>query len=84
MPRKQKPVVDQDAIDTILMEELSVQDQELKPTARLIEDLAADPEATTHIAIRLEDELEIPIPTGAEEKFITIQDIYDCIRRATR
>ncbi len=67
MPRKQKPLVDQDAIDTILMEELSVQDEELKPTARLIEDLGADPEATTYITIRIEDELEIPMPLGAEE-----------------
>lgn len=82
MPRKSKPPANQEAIDVILMEELGVQDDELKPAARLIEDLGVDPEDSTYIAVRLEDELEIQTPDGAEDKFITIQDIYNCIRRA--
>lgn len=39
MPKKPQPAIDQDAIGAILIEELSVQDEELKPDARLIEDL---------------------------------------------
>lgn len=83
MHKKLKPAIDQSAIDEILIEELGVQDEELKPTARLIQDLGADPEAPTYIVVRLEDELDLSIPEGAEEKFITVQDIYNCIRRAT-
>jgi acyl carrier protein len=62
MPKKLEPAIDQSAIDEILIEELGVQDEELKPTYRLIEDLGADPEAPTYIVVRLEDELD-PSPT---------------------
>lgn len=84
MAKKQKSPVDQQAIDAILMEELSVQDEELKPDARLVEDLKADPDDVTYIVVRLEDELGIVIPDGAEDEFITIKDIYDCIARTKR
>jgi acyl carrier protein len=84
MAKKTKPPIDQDAIDEILIEELSVQDEQLVPTAKLIEDLGADPEDLTYIAVRLEDELDIQITPGAEDKFLTVQDIYNSIRRATR
>ena len=84
MAKKTKPPIDQDAIDAILIEELSAQDEQLVPTARLLEDLGADPEDLTYIAVRLEDELDIQVTPGAEDKFLTVQDIYNCIRRATR
>jgi acyl carrier protein len=83
MPKKLKPTINQSAIDEILIEELDVQDEELKPGARLIEDLGADPDTPTYIVVRLEDELNLSISEGAEEEFITVQDIYNCIRRAT-
>ena len=82
MAKKTKPAIDQDAIDAILIEELSVQDEQLVPTARLIEDLGADPEDFTYIVVRLEDELDVQITPGQEDKFLTVQDIYNCIRRA--
>lgn len=82
MSRKKQPPNHTDAINLILIEELGIQsEEELIPSAKLL-DLGAEPDDTAYIAVRLEDELELTIPDGAEEKFITVQDVYDCVLRA--
>jgi acyl carrier protein len=68
-------------VDSILIEELGIQnDEELVPSLE-IQALNPDPDDLVYIVVRLEDELEITIPDGAEEKFKTIKDIYDCVER---
>jgi acyl carrier protein len=85
MARKRKIPDHRETIDAILIDELDIEcDDILVPSARLIEDLNGDADAPVYIAVRLENELEIELPDGAEEKFITVKDVYDCISRIAR
>ena len=78
MARK-KQTDHKESIDAILIEELDIDRHELLvPNARLA-DFNADDDTLAYIAVRLEDELEIELPDGAESKFITVADVYNYI-----
>lgn len=70
-----------ETVDNILIEELGIEnDEDLKPSLE-IQTLTTDPDDLVYIVVRLEDELDIIMPDDAEEKFKTVQDIYNCVDR---
>lgn len=83
MPPKKKPALAdyKETVDTILIEELGIENDEDPIPSLEIKYLNPDPNDLVYIVVRLEDELEIIIPDVAEETFKTIQDIYNCVDR---
>lgn len=86
MPPKKKPALAdyKETVDTILIEELGIEnDEDLTPSLE-IKNLNPDPDDLVYLVVRLEDELQIVFPDSTEEKFKTIQEIYDCVDRLLR
>jgi len=85
MSTKKKPSDRKEEIIPILIEELDIEDETLLSPSARIADLQDDPdEALAFITARLEDELEIAIPDGAEMKLATVQDIYNLVARVSQ
>ncbi len=51
--------------------------------ARLIEDLKVDSLDTLDLIFRLEEEFHIEIPTEAELRFVTVQDVINFVQEKT-
>jgi acyl carrier protein len=85
MARRKPTAEDQkEIIDLILSEELELEAYDsLLPSAKLAS-FDPDPDAIAFIIVRLEDDLLITIPDGAEEKLVTVKDVYDCVARIAR
>jgi acyl carrier protein len=65
----------------LLVDELGVAKNEVKPEAKLIADLGADDLDTVEIVMRLEEEFGIEIPDEDAIKFHTVRDIADYIAK---
>ncbi|MBI5833465.1 MAG: acyl carrier protein [Armatimonadetes bacterium] len=63
-----------DRIRDIVVEELSVNADQVTPTARFMEDLGADSLAIVEMIMKIEEELEVEIPDEEAEKLATVAD----------
>lgn len=72
-----------DRVRKILVDQLDVSEEEIVPTASLVNDLKADSLDIVEIVLRLEDEFTIDIPDEDQEKITTVQDIVDYIDKKT-
>ncbi|HIK33863.1 MAG TPA: acyl carrier protein [Oscillatoriales cyanobacterium M59_W2019_021] len=70
-------------VQKIVVDQLEVQPEEVKPEANFINDLGADSLDTVELVMALEEEFEIEIPDEAAEKILTVQDAIDYISRET-
>lgn len=61
-------------IRDIVVEQLSVSPDQVKPDARLAEDLGADSLDIVEMIMKIEEELEIEIPDEEAEKLSTLAD----------
>jgi acyl carrier protein len=85
MRSKKKPRDRRDEIIPILIEELDIEDEALLTPSARIADLHDDPDdALAFITARLENELELEIPDGAEMKLVTVQDIYNLVAKVSQ
>lgn len=76
---------DQDRVNTILVNELDVDERELIPLARLFEDLGADDFEMVDIAMALEEEFEIEvIPQKEFNGLETVEDLYQLVERLVK
>ena len=66
-------------INKIIVEQLSVAADEVKPEASFIEDLGADSLDIVELIMALEEEYEIEIPDEDAEKIQTVQNVIDYI-----
>ena len=64
----------------IIVEQLGVEEEIVKPEATFVEDLSADSLDIVELVIGIEDEFEIEIPDQAAENIVTVQDIIDYIK----
>ena len=62
-------------IQDVLIEELGVKRDQIKPEARIMEDLPTDSLALVEITMRLEDQFEIVIADEEVEKVSTVGDL---------
>ena len=72
-------------VKKIAVEQLGVEEQEVVPTASLIDDLGADSLDLVELIMSLEEEFSNPsqkveIPDEDAEKIVTIQDAVDYIK----
>ena len=66
-----------DEVTKIIVYHLVVKESEVKPEARLVEDLGADSLDSVELTMALEEEFVIKIPDEDAEKTKTVQDVIN-------
>jgi len=66
-------------VKAIIVEQLSVDEAEVTPTASFIDDLGADSLDTVELVMALEEGFGIEIPDDAAEKITTVKEAMDYI-----
>jgi len=66
-------------VKELIVEKLGVEESEIVPTARFIEDLGADSLDTVELIMKFEDEFNMEIPETEAEKLRTVQNAVDYI-----
>jgi acyl carrier protein len=74
--------MDFEKLQEIIADELDVDKDEVKPEAKLIDDLGADSLSIVELQMSIEDESGVKIPKEDVQKLITVQDIFDAIKKA--
>ena len=64
-----------DRIKKIIVEQLGVNEDQVKPEAKFIEDLGADSLDTVELVMALEEEFETEIPDEDAEKLQSVGDV---------
>src|SRR5213595_1127252 len=66
-------------VKQIIVDELGVDENEVTPNARFIDDLGADSLDTVELVMRFEEEFGIEIPDEDAEKVQSVRDAYNYI-----
>ena len=66
-------------VNSIIVEQLGVKEENLKPEASFIDDLGADSLDTVELVMALEEEFDTEIPDEDAEKIKTVKNVYDYI-----
>lgn len=72
--------VNQDRVREIIVEQLGVDADQVKPEAAFIEDLGADSLDTVELIMALEEEYKIEIPDEDAEKLRTVGDAVNYLK----
>ncbi len=70
-----------DEVKQIIIEQLGVDEEEVKPEAKFVEDLGADSLDTVELVMAIEEKFGIDIPDSDAEKIITVQDAIDYVEQ---
>ena len=76
-----KPV--EERVKEIIVEQLGVEENDVVPTAKFIEDLGADSLDNVELVMALEEEFECEIPDEEAEKIGTVGDAIKYIKENT-
>ena len=71
-----------DKVKEIIVEQLGVNADEVKPEASFIDDLGADSLDQVELIMAMEEEFEVSIPDEDAEKIATVQDAIDYVNKA--
>jgi acyl carrier protein len=71
----------EEKVKQIIVEELGVDEGEVTPSARFIDDLGADSLDTVELVMRFEEEFGIEIPDEEAEKIQAVKDAIDYIEK---
>jgi acyl carrier protein len=71
----------EEKVKQIIVEELGVDEPEVTPNARFIEDLGADSLDTVELVMRFEEEFDIEIPDEDAEKIQSVRDAITYIEQ---
>ena len=71
-----------DEVKEVIVEQLNVSPDEVKPESRFVEDLGADSLDVVEMIMALEEKFEIEIPDSDAENIKTVQDVVDYIEKA--
>ncbi len=69
----------EERVKKIVVEQLGVNDGEVKPGASFVDDLGADSLDTVELVMALEEEFDCEIPDEQAEKITTVQQAIDYI-----
>lgn len=69
----------EERVTKIIVEQLGVKPEDIKPEASFVEDLGADSLDTVELVMALEEEFELEIPDEEAEKISTVQNAVDYI-----
>ncbi|MCK5873918.1 MAG: acyl carrier protein [Alcanivoracaceae bacterium] len=70
----------EERVTKIIVEQLGVKPEDIKPEASFVEDLGADSLDTVELVMALEEEFETEIPDEEAEKINTVQAAIDYIK----
>ena len=70
-------------VKKIIVEQLGVKEEDVKPESSFIDDLGADSLDTVELVMALEEEFEIEIPDEEAEKIRTVKDVIDYVNANT-
>ena len=70
----------EDRVAKIVVEQLGVKEEEVKPEASFVDDLGADSLDTVELVMALEEEFDTEIPDEEAEKITTVQAAIDYIK----
>jgi acyl carrier protein len=70
----------EERVKKIIVEQLGVEEDDLVPEAKFVEDLGADSLDTVELVMALEEEFEIEIPDEDAEKIQTVAHAIDFIK----
>ena len=73
-----KPV--EERVKEIICEQLGVEEDEVTPNAKFIEDLGADSLDTVELVMAFEEEFDLEIPDEDAEKIVTVNDAIGYIK----
>ncbi len=68
-------------VKSIIVDELGVEESEVTPNARFIDDLGADSLDTVELVMRFEEEFSIEIPDEDAEKITRVKDAVEYIEK---
>jgi len=68
-------------VKEVIVEQLNVNEDEVKPESNFVEDLGADSLDVVELIMALEEKFEIEIPDSEAEKIKTVQDVVDYIEK---
>jgi acyl carrier protein len=69
-----------DRVKEIIVEQLGVDEEDVTPTAKFIEDLGADSLDTVELVMALEEEFGLDIPDEDADKMKTVGDALEYLR----
>ncbi|NNF07809.1 MAG: acyl carrier protein [Candidatus Eisenbacteria bacterium] len=72
--------VSEDKVKEIIVEQLGVSPDQVKPEARFIDDLGADSLDTVELIMALEEEFDVEIPDDEAEKMLTVGDAMNYLQ----
>jgi acyl carrier protein len=81
MAASDKPV--EERVKAIIVEQLGVEENDVIPAAKFIEDLGADSLDTVELVMAFEEEFDIEIPDEDAEKITTVGDAIQYIKENT-
>jgi acyl carrier protein len=81
MAASDKPV--EERVKAIIVEQLGVEENDVIPAAKFIEDLGADSLDTVELVMAFEEEFDIAIPDEDAEKITTVGDAIQYIKENT-
>jgi acyl carrier protein len=81
MATSDKPV--DERVKAIIVEQLGVEENDVAPAAKFIEDLGADSLDTVELVMAFEEEFDIEIPDEDAEKITTVGDAIHYIKENT-
>jgi acyl carrier protein len=81
MATSDKPV--EERVKAIIVEQLGVEENDVAPAAKFIEDLGADSLDTVELVMAFEEEFDIEIPDEDAEKITTVGDATQYIKENT-
>ncbi|MCK0536220.1 acyl carrier protein [Alcanivorax quisquiliarum] len=71
----------EERVAKIIIEQLGVKPEDVKPEASFVEDLGADSLDTVELVMALEEEFETEIPDEEAEKISTVQAAIDYVKQ---
>ena len=72
----------EERVKKIIVEQLGVKEEDVKPEASFVEDLGADSLDTVELVMALEEEFDIEIPDEEAEKITTVQSAIDYVQQS--
>jgi len=72
----------EEKVKNIIVEQLGVSEDQVKPEAKFVEDLGADSLDTVELVMAFEEEFDITVPDEEAEKLTSVGDVITYIDKA--